>query len=307
MRNRVREGPSLTPGCLDPHPPALPESVFTMRPRSSHWNEKSTLFCSENTTPPLGGEQFADQRWVSYAVSLMSPPGMRFPLRFFFLTFLTRLAQLARSEGCVGTVTYKVAENMAYILAGMLRLSPRALCALVLVPLLGVVACGSSGTPAQQSTNLVTKGLAAQLAGDLSTARSDYQQAIQLNNSNKFAHYDLGTIYGRQGNITQAVQEYQTTLGLDPNFVDALFNLAVDAAVSNPPSAEQLYRKVIALQPGNASAWLNLGFVLQGEAKAAEAKTDWAKATSLDPSLVSRIPTPSPSTSAATPSPTPTH
>lgn len=180
---------------------------------------------------------------------------------------------------------------------------PRSLCAFALVPLLAVAACGASGTPTQQAATLVTKGLQAQLSGDLSTAQSDYQQAIQLDNSNKFAHYDLGTIYGRQGNTAQAIQEYRTVLGIDPNFVDALYNLAVATATSDPPGAEQLYRKVIALQPTYASAWLNLGFVLSGEGKGDEARADWAKATSLDPTLASRIPAPTPS---ASPSPTPT-
>jgi tetratricopeptide (TPR) repeat protein len=193
----------------------------------------------------------------------------------------------------------------------MLHLWPRHLCALALLPLLGVAACGAAGTPAQQATTLVTKGLEAQLSGDLSTAQNDYQQATQLDNSNKYAHYDLGTIYGRQGNTAQAIQEYQTTLGLDPNFVDALFNVAVATATSDPPGAEQLYRKVVSLQPTYASAWLNLGFVLMSEGRGDEAKADWAKATSLDPSLASRIPSPtpsaSPSASAASPSPRPTH
>src|SRR5450759_2698340 len=83
------------------------------------------------------------------------------------------------------------------ILRGMLHLSQRFVCACALVPatLLGVAACGGStsqGTPAQQAAALVTKGLEAQLAGDLSTAKSDYQQATQLDHTNKFAYYDLG-------------------------------------------------------------------------------------------------------------------
>jgi tetratricopeptide (TPR) repeat protein len=188
----------------------------------------------------------------------------------------------------------------------MLHLWPRYLCAVALLPLLGVAACGSAATPAQQATNLVNKGLEAQLASDLGTAQSDYQQAIQLDNSNKLAHYDLGTIYGLQGRTAQAIQEYRTTLSLDPNFVRALYNLAVATTASDPAGAEQLYRKVISVQPTDASAWLNLGFILISEGKADEAKADWAKATSLDPTLASRIPTSTPSGSASSPSPTPT-
>jgi tetratricopeptide (TPR) repeat protein len=191
----------------------------------------------------------------------------------------------------------------------MLHLSQRFVCTCALVPLtlLGVAACGgSSATPAQQAAALVTKGLEAQLAGDLATAQSDYQQATQLDRTNKFAYYDLGTILDKQGNKTQAVQDYQTTLEIDPNFVDALFNLAVDTTASDPVSAEQLYLKVVSLQPTFASAWLNLGFILQSQGNVNQARADWAKAVALDPSLASRIPSPSPFPAAASPKPTPT-
>jgi tetratricopeptide (TPR) repeat protein len=193
----------------------------------------------------------------------------------------------------------------------MLHPSQRFVCACALVPvtLLGVAACGGSGgsgTPAQQAAALVTKGLEAQLAGDLATAQSDYQQATQLDHTNKFAYYDLGTVYDKQGNKAQAILDYQTVFQIDPNFVDALFNLGVDTTASDPVSAEQLYLKVVRLQPTFAAAWLNLGFILQSTGNLNQAKADWAKAVSLDPSLRSRIPTPSPSPTATSPTPTPT-
>jgi tetratricopeptide (TPR) repeat protein len=191
----------------------------------------------------------------------------------------------------------------------MLHVSQRFVCACALVPLtlLGVAACGAGqGTPAQQAAALVTKGLEAQLAGDLASAQSDYEQATQLDHTNKYAYYDLGTVYDKQGNKVQAIQDYQTTLVIDPNFVDALFNLAVDTTASDPSGAERLYRKVIALQPTLASGWLNLGFVLLSEGNGAGARSAWAKAVSLDPTVASRIPSPSPSASATSPTPTPT-
>ena len=195
------------------------------------------------------------------------------------------------------------------ILRGMVQLSRRfaCACALLTLTLLGVAACGSQSTPAQQAAALVTKGLQAQLSGDLATAESDYKQATQLDSSNVYAHYDLGTVYDKQGNNVQAVSEYQTALEINPNFVDALFNMGVDTSASDPTGAEQLYLKVVSLQPSFASAWLNLGFILEAAGNDAQARADWAKAVSLEPSLASRIPSPSPSPSATRPTPTPTH
>ena len=157
-----------------------------------------------------------------------------------------------------------------------------------------LAACGSAPTAA----SLVSQGLKAQLAGDASTAENTYQQAIKLDPNNAVAHYDLGTVYDRQGRTSRAVEEYTTALVIEPAFTDALFNLAVDTAASNPSSAEELYRKVLALQPRFAAAWLNVGFILVDEGKTAAARSDWAKAASLDESLASRIPAASPSPAA---------
>jgi tetratricopeptide (TPR) repeat protein len=172
---------------------------------------------------------------------------------------------------------------------------------------MGVAACGSPhATPAQAATTLVTQGLKAQLSGDLATAASDYQQAIHLDGSSMVAHYDLGTVYDQQRSSAQAVSEYQAALVIDPSFPDALFNLAVDTAGSNPESASILYSRVVSLQPSYAAAWLNLGFALMTQGDGVQAKADWAKAIALDPTLASRLPkaTPTPAASSS-PSPSP--
>jgi len=154
-----------------------------------------------------------------------------------------------------------------------------------------MAACGTPPT----AQSLVSQGLKAQLAGDESTAESTYQQAIKLDPNNAIAHYDLGTVYDRQGNVSQAVTEYTATLVISPSFTDALFNLAVDTATSDPSGAQRLYLRVLALQPTFAAAWLNLGFILRSDGKLTEAKADWAKAVALDASLASNVPMPSPS------------
>jgi tetratricopeptide (TPR) repeat protein len=160
----------------------------------------------------------------------------------------------------------------------------------VAVLAISLAACGSSPTAA----SLVSEGLKAQLAGDDSTAEGTYQQALKLDPNSAVAHYDLGTVYDRQGDKSQAESQYTATLVIQPTFTDALFNLADDTASSDPTNAATLYQQVLTLQPSFAAAWLNLGFILQGEGQTAEAKADWAKAVALEASLASRIPAPSP-------------
>ena len=176
----------------------------------------------------------------------------------------------------------------------------------LLAPCLLVIGIAACGTP-PTATNLVTEGLQAQLAGNLSTAQTEYRKAIQLDANSMIAHYDLGTLYDQQGDKTLAVEEYRAALVIQPNFTDALFNLAVDTAGSDPVTAQQLYLKVLSLQPNFAAAWLNVGFILESEGRGDEAKADWAKAVVLAPSLASHIPSPAPAAAGSgTPIPAPT-
>ncbi|MFI5285755.1 MAG: tetratricopeptide repeat protein [Candidatus Dormibacteria bacterium] len=201
------------------------------------------------------------------------------------------------------TTTHDICGTAPGFTRRVIALRKHPVAALALAPLLaGIAACGTSpATPAQAATTLVTQGLKAQLSGDLATAASDYQQAIHLDGSNMVAHYDLGTVFDQQRSTAAAVAQYQAALVINPTFPDALFNLAVDTAGTNPQSATVLYSRVVALQPTFAAAWLNLGFALMSQGQAAQAKADWAKAIVLDPTLATRLPK-----ATSTPSPSPT-
>lgn len=186
---------------------------------------------------------------------------------------------------------------------GPMTLASRGLGALAFCSLVvGVAACGTPPT----ATSLVAQGLRAQLSGNVSTAESEYQQAIKLDRNNVIAHYDLGTVYDKQGNTRRAVEEYRAALVIEPTFADALFNLAVDTTGADPAGAAQLYFKVLSLQPAYAAAWLNVGFILRSEGKVGEARADWAQAAGLDPSLAARIPSARSSSGAGTTKPSPT-
>jgi tetratricopeptide (TPR) repeat protein len=163
------------------------------------------------------------------------------------------------------------------------------------------VVLAACGTP-QSAATLVSLGLKAQLSGDLTTAEDNYQQAIKLDANNVLAHYDLGTVDDRNGKTSLAVGEYTAALVIDPTFSDALFNLAVDTTAADPLSAKALYMKVVSQTPTFAAAWLNLGFILQSEGNATQARADWTKAVALEPSFATRVPSATPP-AAATPKP----
>ena len=58
-------------------------------------------------------------------------------------------------------------------------------------------------------------------------AERHYQQAIQVDSNYPLAHYNLGNLFDEQGDLARAEEHYTTALRLNPNYADAHFNLAL--------------------------------------------------------------------------------
>ena len=163
-----------------------------------------------------------------------------------------------------------------------------------LVVVLGLLsACGSQAT--QQSdpkfaTAALYAGLNAQNQSRILQALDAYKQCLAHDPSNKYCHYDRGVIEQGQVKTAPAEQDYRAALATDPNFVPALFNLAILRTGSSPVEAEDLYRHVISLEPNAAAAHLNLGFLLKTIDRTDEARVELQRAVQLDPTLASRVP-----------------
>lgn len=172
--------------------------------------------------------------------------------------------------------------------------------AATLLVVVGLAACGSSlssqASSAKQAADALAAGLQAQTQGKTQEAIDDYNKVLQHDSKNKYAYYNLGVIDQQAGRNNSAEKNYRTALQIDPQFEPPLFNLAILRTPASPPEAESLYRQVIAVQPDNAAAHLNLGFLLRSLNRNDEAASEFSKAVSLDPQLASRVP-PSPSPS----------
>lgn len=184
-----------------------------------------------------------------------------------------------------------------------------AMAAGMVMVLAALSACGRSASPqssAQVSLNDLNAGLSAEAAGRLTEAATDYKNAITQDPHDNYAYYDLGLVQQLTGQTAASEVNYRACLQIDPNYVPALFNLAILRTTPSPTEAEELYRHVIALQPTDGAAHLNLAFLLRSEGRTAEADAEFRLAVHFDPSAASRIPpgvlaTPK----AASPSPTP--
>jgi tetratricopeptide (TPR) repeat protein len=229
---------------------------------------------------------------------------------------LSRLSQVVVRERKRVRNLPRLMDVMTEFVSPLQRKAQRRIDHLVTAALVAAVAtlaaCGASTSPSpvsnvQTAVNDVNAGLSAQAAGRLSDAATDYQNAIAHDAHNKFGYYDLGLVHELTGQETAAEANYRAAIQIDPNFVPALYNLAILRTTPSPSEAEELYRHVISLQPNDAAAHLNLGFLLRSEKRIAEGNAELTTAVTLDPSIASRIPpgtlnTPAP----ATPKPSPT-
>ena len=163
------------------------------------------------------------------------------------------------------------------------------LCAAVLM---GLSACGPLGNkkdPALANQEL-NAGLAAHYAGKLSEAQQHYKNAINDDPNTFFAYYNLGVIEQNAGQEREAESDYRKAISINPNLASAIYNLAIIRAKTDTQEAESLYRRAITLQPKWGTPHLNLGYLLQSEGRADEARSEFAVALTLDPSLMSRVP-----------------
>jgi hypothetical protein len=136
---------------------------------------------------------------------------------------------------------------------------------------------------------LVARGIESEKSGDIASAFDYYQAAMARDPGNKYAHFDAGHVDQMRGQADRAESEYKTALQSDPNFVAALYNLAVLTADADPAAAMDLYRSVLTQQPDDPAANFNLG-VLLCRTGDASGKDLIRKAISLKPELGQDVP-----------------
>jgi len=156
------------------------------------------------------------------------------------------------------------------------------------VALLAASACGSP-SERQIAADLVKKGIKEHGAGKVAVASKDYREALVHDPNNKFAYYNLGLIAQASGRLRVAELNYEFALATDPNFAAALFNLGTVLSRTNPPAAAKVYERLVAIQPKNAGAHLNLGFVYKSLGRGDAATKQFDQAMTLDPRLRKRV------------------
>lgn len=120
--------------------------------------------------------------------------------------------------------------------------------------------------------------------GRLEEASREYQSAIGLNPDYVEAHNDLGIVYDKQGKFDEAVREYQTALKLRPEHIEAHNNLGiVYEKQGRYDDAVIEFQTILRIRPDSINAHKNLGMVLKKLSRYEEAIKEFRDAIKISP------------------------
>ncbi len=126
--------------------------------------------------------------------------------------------------------------------------------------------------------------------GDTSLAIRNYLIAADQNSDYFDAYMELGVLYHQRHNPL-AVNYYNNALNIEPNNIQALYNLAMFyQETEDYEKALEKYRMILQIDPQNKLALHNMGWIyLTGEEKYEEAVVFFTKAIEVDPNYVEAI------------------
>ncbi len=108
--------------------------------------------------------------------------------------------------------------------------------------------------------------------GDWSRAISAYQIALDIDHNDAKTLYNLGNAFKNIGSWKEALEAYKKSLQFDPKNTEVYINLGVVyGRLGNWNDAQNYYHKAIEIDAHNAKAFFNLGYV-------SEVSKDWTHA-----------------------------
>jgi serine/threonine protein kinase len=110
-------------------------------------------------------------------------------------------------------------------------------------------------------------------------------KAVALNPENSRAHFELASLYAKQGDYAKAAAAYQKVTELDPQFSEPLFNLAyIYYLQGDLARAEETYHRVTALAPPYLDeVYFNLAVVQEEQGKTAQSIQSLERTLALNP------------------------
>jgi tetratricopeptide (TPR) repeat protein len=132
-------------------------------------------------------------------------------------------------------------------------------------------------------------------AGRLQEARAAFQSAVDHEPDLPLSWSNLGVAAASQGRIAEAAALFRRALSIDPRHPDALFNLAMTLERNErgerygpgypAEKALAVYGDLLAVHPGHAEGWTNMGVLLERLGRLPEAAAAYERAVAAGPAL----------------------
>jgi tetratricopeptide (TPR) repeat protein len=120
--------------------------------------------------------------------------------------------------------------------------------------------------------------------GQIEDAIAEFEEAIRLDPDNALAHFNLGVAYQYQGKLDQAIAEYQEAISIDPDYAEAHNNLGIAYDdQGKPDEAIAEYQEAIRINPDYALAHYNLALAYYAQGKPDEAIAAYKEVIRVDP------------------------
>jgi tetratricopeptide (TPR) repeat protein len=120
--------------------------------------------------------------------------------------------------------------------------------------------------------------------GNVDEAITQFQRALQINPDNAKARYNLGLALFQKGKVDEAIVHYQQALQIKPDYAEARNNLG-NALLQKGNADEAIvqFQKALQIKPDYAEARNNLGNALLQKGSVDEAITQFQKALQINP------------------------
>ncbi|HUV49578.1 MAG TPA: tetratricopeptide repeat protein [Anaerolineae bacterium] len=122
--------------------------------------------------------------------------------------------------------------------------------------------CCSGIVAAADVNELIFQGADYHYKGNLDKALSSFEQAIQLDPENEYAHNQLGILYGKKDEFDKAFREFLTVADIDRQNTFALLWLGIlHLRKGEMNQAFERFNKIIQIDPNSADSYYFLGTI----------------------------------------------
>jgi tetratricopeptide (TPR) repeat protein len=126
--------------------------------------------------------------------------------------------------------------------------------------------------------------------GNVDEAIVQYQKALQINPDYAKAHYNLGCALFQKGNVDEAIEHFQRALQINPDSMEAHYNLSCALLQKgNVDEAIVQYQKALQIEPDDEESHINLGNALIQKGNVDKAIVHYQKALQIEPDNVEAL------------------